>query len=321
MWLRANGSASAPDLVWLALDDGYAVWSDAGARFQRIAVDRRSIRQAIARLIEAASDPRGPVADLRREGRFLFNRLLLPCGLAATYGRPFTVLPDGELTELPFDLLVDSGGQWLADRGGAIVAAHPFQGEPALPRHVLVVGDPETREALPPLPESRLESEMVAAHFAGSKILLGRDATPESVTAGLPEAELFHYSGHGFAAGGTVGLYLAGQAMTPVLIRNISLGRCQLAVLSACSTAMDPTTGSRRTLSLVRALLDAGARTVVATRWQVDSSAGLALMTGFYERLRSSGDAAASLRGASRAVRADVRFAHPFYWAAYQIYR
>ena len=180
-------------------------------------------------------------------------------------------------------------------------------------QRALVIGAPATGEALPPLPESRMEAEEVASRFTGSTILTGLEATMGAVTHGLETADLLHFSGHGYAGATVGGLYLAGSLLTSVSLEDLSLPFCRLAVLSACLTAVGQTEGLMNPDSLVHALLDAGAQTVVASHWSVDSGATSALMSRFYAGLSSTGDPAQSLRRASAMVRAEPQYGHPYY--------
>src|SRR5579871_2396060 len=321
IWLQAHGAVSAPDWVFLALNCGYAVWTDHGARFQRLSADRLQIRAAIARLLGSAREPTGSLATIREEGRFLFDRLLRPLGVDTIPTAPVTVLADGELASLPFNLLVKPDGSWLADGTPvAIAASGQPPGDLRALRRVLVVGSPASEEGLTPLPESRAEAIAVAGEFPERETLLGPDATSGAIRGRLPQADVFHFSGHGFAAGGIGGLYLADGPFTSLHLRGSQLDRCRLAVLAACLTAIGQTDDADRPQNLVQSFLDAGVRTVVASRWEADSRASLALMPRFYDRLRESGSPTSALAEAAAKVRADAAFAHPFYWAGYQVY-
>jgi CHAT domain-containing protein len=161
---------------------------------------------------------------------------------------------------------------------------------------------------------------MVAAHFTHAAVLLGSEARGSAVAAGLPDAEVFHYSGHGFTAGGVTGVYLADSPLTPFSLHAIELRSCRLTVLSACLTAPGGGDAQGDSPSLVRAFLDAGSSVVIGSRWEVESRASLMLMTRFYAQFENGGDAAQSLRSAAAALRTMPRFAHPFYWGAWQIY-
>ena len=56
---------------------------------------------------------------------------------------------------------------------------------------------------------------------------------------------------------------------------------------------------------------------VVATRWQIDSYSAVAMMNNFYRELAQGAAVAHALTSARRALAADSRYRHPYYWAAY----
>jgi CHAT domain-containing protein len=324
VWLQARGSRDAPDLVYLALDDGYAVWSSRGTQLHHISADRAKVRSSITRLLRLAGDPRSSLADLRREGRFLYDRLLRPIELPLDRDTALVLSPDAELAALPFDLLVDPNGRWLAERFPLSVASSstsPAAGREHQVEHALVVAAANFRQALPSLPEARSEAGLVADHFANAVVLEGSAATSSAVAAELSNAEVFHYAGHGFTAGGLTGVYLADTPLTPLFLHGRALSVCRLAMLSACLTGIGGASTPSETPSLVSALLDAGVGAVVASRWEVDSHASLVIASKFYANFQEAGDAARSLWAATTALRADPQFAHPFYWGPYQIYQ
>lgn len=96
----------------------------------------------------------------------------------------------------------------------------------------------------------------------------------------------------------------------------------ELVVLSACQTAL----GSGRLadvppgddwISLARAFLHAGSRSVVATLWPVEDGASAVLMSRFYRAYAAGSDPAGALATAQRELLASRSTAHPFYWAGY----
>ncbi len=97
--------------------------------------------------------------------------------------------------------------------------------------------------------------------------------------------------------------------------------------LSACETALGSgyfadTPAGDEFVALNRAFLAAGSASVMATLWQVDDAASVALIKQFYGRLRTSidsGNAANALASAQRALRRSPPLAHPYYWAAYVV--
>ncbi len=94
----------------------------------------------------------------------------------------------------------------------------------------------------------------------------------------------------------------------------------ELVVLSGCTTAMGPELSGEGTLSLARGFLYAGAGKVMASQWEVDDRATAELMVRFYEGyLRLRLPAAAALRRAQLALRADARWKQPYYWAGFRL--
>ncbi len=92
-----------------------------------------------------------------------------------------------------------------------------------------------------------------------------------------------------------------------------------LVVLSACSTGTGKRFGPEGDVGFTHGFFVAGARRVLASLWDVDDRATTELMKRFYEAWRPGVLACTALRTAQRALRADPRFAHPSYWAAWQI--
>ncbi len=92
------------------------------------------------------------------------------------------------------------------------------------------------------------------------------------------------------------GLVLAGEGMqgpatwlTAAEIQELDLSACDLAVLSACETALGEIRGGEGMLGLRRAFRVAGADTVVSSLWQVEDLATARLMSLFYHGLLQEG--------------------------------
>ncbi len=93
-----------------------------------------------------------------------------------------------------------------------------------------------------------------------------------------------------------------------------------VAVLSACDTAVGPQVASEGPVGLESTLLARGARAVVASLWPVSDETSAQLMTDFYRHLvQDSMSAPAALGGAMRAVMSRERSADPALWATFQV--
>jgi CHAT domain-containing protein len=107
----------------------------------------------------------------------------------------------------------------------------------------------------------------------------------------------------------------------PTEIEDLSI-RSELVLLSACETAAGSGLPNAETLSgLAQAFLYAGARSVVATHWKVDSASAAALIQRAMAA-QSAGPGTsvpAAFRSAAAGVRALPGKAHPAFWAPFVV--
>jgi CHAT domain-containing protein len=89
-----------------------------------------------------------------------------------------------------------------------------------------------------------------------------------------------------------------------------------LVTLSACETGLGRVANGDDVIGLTRGFLYAGARSIVASLWQVDDAATERLMMSFYRNLETH-DKREALRLAQIETRA--RYPQPMYWAAFQV--
>src|SRR5262249_17454337 len=109
------------------------------------------------------------------------------------------------------------------------------------------------------------------------------------------------------------GLVLAGAnraegdgVLTGEEISGLDLRGCELAVLSACQTALGKQEGYQGVLGLQRAFHDAGCAHLLASLWGVNDAATSALMEEFYQQLwRHNKTPLEALRQAQLAVLKD----------------
>ena len=140
----------------------------------------------------------------------------------------------------------------------------------------------------------------------------------------------------GFHPGALSGIVLAGAnrgathidesdgILTALEVAELDLSAAHLVVMSACETGLGRAAGGEGLLSLQRAMQIAGARSVVASLWEVEDQASARLMTRFYERWNPQGgegiSAAAALKAAQAHVRSRAEWEHPYYWAAWVLW-
>ncbi len=195
-----------------------------------------------------------------------------------------------------------------------------------------------------------------------ARVLVGAQASEEEFKAGAPGRRVLHLATHGVSLAGRsvriergargvggvhVGsgpasaeehddlsaLALAGAAhpdstapedgwLTDEEVLTLDLAGVEWAVLSACASGAGDARGRETLQGLVRAFHLAGARTVIASLWDVDDRATRDWMERAYRARWVEGLATPdAVRAASRAVLAERRAkgesTHPFYWGAF----
>ncbi len=103
-------------------------------------------------------------------------------------------------------------------------------------------------------------------------------------------------------------------------IYNLELN-ADLVALSACETGLGKISKGEGVIGLSRALVYAGARSIIVSFWNVADASTSKLMTDFYGFLLSgnSRDFAGSLRAAKRSMIQEKTYAAPYYWAPFVI--
>ena len=91
-----------------------------------------------------------------------------------------------------------------------------------------------------------------------------------------------------------------------------------LVTMSACDTALGREIRGEGLAGLVQGFMYAGARSVLASLWQVPDRATAELMGNFYRNLLEAGQSAPeALRNAQAELSSRARFRHPYFWSAF----
>ena len=103
--------------------------------------------------------------------------------------------------------------------------------------------------------------------------------------------------------------------MTALELAGLNLWGTELVVLSACDTGRGDVKLGQGVYGLRRALVVAGAETVVMSLWKVNDDTTRELMEAYYRQLLAGQGRATALREAMRSLR--LTQAHPHYWAPF----
>jgi CHAT domain-containing protein/tetratricopeptide (TPR) repeat protein len=189
-----------------------------------------------------------------------------------------------------------------------------------------------TRNALGRLLSTAYEAESIAALVPeeGRVLASGFAASREAVlSSSLADFRYIHFATHGLVDArypGLSALVLSqfdarGNPRDGFLrlsdIYNLKLD-AELVVLSACDTALGREVRGEGLIGLTQGFMAAGARSLVASLWQVPDRATAELMTRFYGFMLNDGmRPAQALRAAQLASAAQPRFRHPYFWGGF----
>ncbi|WP_372501771.1 CHAT domain-containing protein [Tistrella mobilis] len=268
--------------------------------------------------------------DTRRR---LYDLLIRPVMSELKGVDRLAVVPDGLLTLVPFDVLIDRNGQpmiaaldmRIARSGRALAGGDHDTPQDADRRGVLLVGDVDYGGAATPLPFTAAEIDGIAATARAGGIppvvLRGKEARADAVRRAAAGQRVLHFATHGFfdplapdaddpleragvllAAGS--GEDEAGKdgRLTAAELATWPLDGVDLVVLSACDTAQGDRSYVEGLAGLPSALATAGVRRSLLARWPVSDRGAARFMARFYDHLA----AGESYEGAFRTTKLDV---------------
>jgi len=245
------------------------------------------------------------------------------------------IIPDDELSALPFEALIDRDGAYLVQKhlvqyqfstallrkekmdysGASVLALAPFT------KRAYKAGD---------LFFAQLKNS--ANEISGKEAMAYTDtaATKQAFLAHLKEADILHLATHAaidkddnslsFVAFSPFGATTADDyLMYAREIANLPLTQARLVILSACETGSGELVKGEGVMSLSRAFAYAGCPNTVASLWKADDAATSFLIRRMYHYLDKGLSIDNALREAKRDYLSDSRinprFKRPAYWA------
>ena len=186
-------------------------------------------------------------------------------------------------------------------------------------------------ENLPPLPESEDEAKAIAEFFPESKIYSGASATLNNLlSTNVNNYSHIIFATHALKPNEIKGVMTSALVLTPTdgelglltpsIIRDLPLS-AQFVSLSACSTSA-PELGNGEIYSgLVRSFIEAGAKAVFFTEWQVETNTAAYIHTHLQKYLSLGEETDVAL---SKAIRDFLtsegnNHLHPYFWAQFSL--
>jgi CHAT domain-containing protein len=280
-----------------------------GIDAKTVAMDRPGLDKLVASFTDRIQ--RGaPLSEVQRDAAALHELLITPLQLAGI--EEIVIVPDRELHRVPFAALYDlRRRRYLIEDFTlrfSLTAAEAFAPSAGSLEPALVVADPE-RPDRPRLDYARAEAQRIAALYGNSTLLARGKATRARFLEAARQSGLIHYAGHadsdGLRSYGAL-LLAAGPGDAGILgsseIAHHRLPRRPLVVLAACGTLRADPLHVAGMSSLARAFLSAGARSVVASLWEIDDDVTAQLFLRFHQEIRAGAQPARALRSAQLAM-------------------
>jgi CHAT domain-containing protein len=198
----------------------------------------------------------------------------------------------------------------------------------------------ELLENLSKLPETEEEVLEISKNFIKSKIFVGQNATEDNLKKFLGNAsnnaQILSFATHAFSDT-TNYTREHGLAFSPPLssdslndgfltsqeIRKLNLND-SIIILSACDTDKPLMITQDSYSGFIRSFIEAGAKTILYTSWDIDSKSAQVFMTetfkaGVASNLQISEAVSSTMKKFERGDFGE-KYRHPFYWAPYKVF-
>jgi tetratricopeptide (TPR) repeat protein len=261
-------------------------------------------------------------------GQFLWRYLIEPLHLAPN--TKLVIVPHRFLHFLPFaalgntDFLIrdhqlsfaPSAAVWLQARSRVRAASN-----------LLAFSNPDTGGTQNDLAYAEAEAAGIRRAFPSAVIPPRQSASRDLFIRAAPQYNILHFSAHGkfdSVQASASALLLAGwtpqdSVLTARDIYRVPLPQASLVTMSACNTALGPTSRGDEIYSLTSAFIAAGAKNVITTLWSVPDESTATLMALFYKNIASGMDYAEALRQAQLAMIADPKTSDSSLWAGFEL--
>ena len=189
---------------------------------------------------------------------------------------------------------------------------------------------------LTPLPETKKEILEASKFFENSDVLLGQEASEFRFRlSNVSQADVIHFATHGLISGEIENnrISLPSLALSfnqnpdseleDGLLNSLEIAemnlRAKTVILSACRTMSDEGEYNPGFGGLTSSFLNAGANSVIATQWKVDSLSATEFIIDFVKNITEDGHSSEeALKYSNRELsKLDEKFTHPYFWAPF----
>jgi CHAT domain-containing protein len=315
-------------LEFHAVDDQLVIWV-----IRKTSFTARVLPMAEADLGVEVDGFRRSIIERRRDvnvrGQALYNKLIAGSELGDT--QRLFVVPHGPLHYMPFQALHDGKGYliermsvavWPSASVGSLLWARPQRNINTL----VAFGNPSTTENVP-LPGAEREVAEVAALFKDKQVYIQQEANKPTFKQKANLSAVLHVAAHAevdevdplfsrilLASDGSERGLLEAREVYGLNLKDVSL-----VTLSACESGLGKVDQGDEIVGFTRSFLSAGVSSLVASLWPVADDSTEALMSTMYKSMTQGADLMDAMRSAQLDVQKRRRFAHPFFWAPFNV--
>ncbi len=291
------------------------------------------VEKIITQLRSDLIDP-SALQDLKTQSQKVYSWLIKPIEseLAKSKVNTLVFVLDGQLRNIPMSVLYD-GKNYLVENYAVALSAglQLLDPKPLIKEklNALTAGltqPPTNYTNFGPLPAIRSEFDLIAKAGVTTTTLIDQQFTSKALERKVNDApfNVVHLATHGKFSSRANDTYIL-AADGPINVKQFSSllqsreetrpEAIQLLVLSACQTAIGD---KRAALGLAGIAIRAGARSTVASLWQIDDEATAIFIGSFYQQLKDSNiSKAEAVRHAQLELLKHPNYNSPSYWSAY----
>ncbi len=291
------------------------------------------VEKIITQLRSDLIDP-SALQDLKTQSQKVYSWLIKPIEseLAKSEVDTLVFVLDGQLRNIPMAALHD-GKNYLVEKYAVALSAglqlldpKPLVKEKLNALTAGLTQPPANYANFAPLPAIKSEFDLIAKAGVTTTTLIDQQFTSKALERKVNDApfNVVHLATHGKFSSRANDTYIL-AADGPINVKQFSSllqsrdetrpEAIQLLVLSACQTAVGD---QRAALGLAGIAIRAGARSTVASLWQIDDEATAIFIGSFYQHLKDSNiSKAEALRRAQLELLSHPNYNSPSYWSAY----
>ncbi|MEH2248111.1 CHAT domain-containing protein [Nostoc sp.] len=294
-------------------------------------VKRQQVEQLITKIRETIVEPDAH-QQFQAVSRQLYNWLIKPVETELKNSKVNTIIfiPDGFLRNIPMSALYN-GKEYLVQNYSVAVSPglQLFTPKPLAQKKLNVLAgglsQPPKNEKFAPLPNVKVELKSIQKSGISTTILLDKNFTSTTLakTINAQAFKVVHLATHGqFSSKAKDTFILAADGRINVneldsLLKSREQKRTEpveLLVLSACETAAGD---NRAALGLAGVALRAGARSTLASLWQIGDNSTALFIDEFYRQLMTGKTTAEALHFAQLKLLESPKYNRPMYWVPY----